>query len=321
MLKPVLIALLSFLFVNGAAAQIAKKDTAVYYLNKEGTITFIKDSVAYYLVVIPPDTSIDKELYTVKEFYPNGKPSLMTGSKTNKLQNLKFEGSFISFYPNGHKMMICNYENGNLVGNKTEYYPNGKLYNVKNYKANKIDSLIEYRDSVGNILTDSGKGKWREYDADFKKIAAVGLVKDGQKDGIWRGAINDTVSYENRFEHGVLVYSSQVKSYKPSGEVFVKFDTQPQFKGGIQKFAKFLIHNIRYPIDARRNWVQGRVIVDFTVEPDGTLSHVRAVAGIRDGCDEEAVRVIKMSPLWQPATKDGKPVRAAFSVPVAFGFE
>jgi hypothetical protein len=56
----------------------------------------------------------------------------------------------------------------------------------------------------------------------------------------------------------------------------------------------------------------------FIVEPDGTLSNFRAVAGIGDGCDDEVVRVMKMSPAWTPGTKNGVPVRAEYAIPMTF---
>ena len=75
---------------------------------------------------------------------------------------------------------------------------------------------------------------------------------------------------------------------------------------------------IRYPAVARENNVQGRVILTFVVERDGSLTDIKVSRGIGDGCDEEAVRVLKASPHWKPGIQNGRPVRVQYSVPIVF---
>jgi len=86
----------------------------------------------------------------------------------------------------------------------------------------------------------------------------------------------------------------------------------------LDAFARYLSKNIRYPAVARENNTQGRVIVSFVCEKDGSLTDVKVARGIGDGCDEEAVRVIKASPHWKPGIQNGRPVRVAYSVPINF---
>ncbi|MGZ3946418.1 MAG: energy transducer TonB [Mucilaginibacter sp.] len=88
--------------------------------------------------------------------------------------------------------------------------------------------------------------------------------------------------------------------------------------GGMEAFGKFLGKTIRYPLPALRNRTQGRVRVSFTVERDGTLTAIRATTYVGDGCEEEAVRVMKLSPKWIPGMQNGRPVRVSYSVPVSF---
>lgn len=76
--------------------------------------------------------------------------------------------------------------------------------------------------------------------------------------------------------------------------------------------------NVRYPDSARKNSIQGRVVVKFVVNEDGTLSNVEAIRGIGYGCDEEAVRVIKSMPRWKPGKQGGKAVKVNFNQPVLF---
>jgi TonB family protein len=103
-----------------------------------------------------------------------------------------------------------------------------------------------------------------------------------------------------------------------SDPVFTSVEDVPEFKGGIEAFGKFLATNIKYPKAARDNNVQGRVIITFVVEKDGSLSNMKVLRGIGSGCDEEAVRVLSISPAWKPGVQNGKPVKVQYSVPISF---
>jgi protein TonB len=100
--------------------------------------------------------------------------------------------------------------------------------------------------------------------------------------------------------------------------VFVSVEHVPEFPGGISQFYKFLSKNQRYPAAAKENKTEGRVIVTMVVEKDGSLSQVKVVRGIGDGCDEEAVRLVKLSSPWKPGIQNSRPVRVQYSLPIAF---
>ncbi|MFP4470560.1 MAG: energy transducer TonB [Bacteroidales bacterium] len=101
-------------------------------------------------------------------------------------------------------------------------------------------------------------------------------------------------------------------------EIFTVVENMPSFPGGDVARIKFLQENIRYPQMARESGIQGTVYVTFVVEPDGTVSDIRVIRGIGGGCDEEAVRVIKEMPKWNPGMQRGKPVRVQFNMPIKF---
>ncbi|MDB5149795.1 MAG: TonB family protein [Mucilaginibacter sp.] len=103
-----------------------------------------------------------------------------------------------------------------------------------------------------------------------------------------------------------------------SGPVFTSVEQVPEFPGGIEAFGKFLATNVKYPKAARDNNVQGRVIITFIVEKDGSLSNMKVLRGIGSGCDEEAVRVLSISPAWKPGIQNGKKVKVQYSVPISF---
>jgi len=101
-------------------------------------------------------------------------------------------------------------------------------------------------------------------------------------------------------------------------KIFTSVEQVPQFPGGLDAFGRYLGKNINYPAVAKENGTQGRVIVSFVCERDGSLTDIKVVRGIGDGCDEEAVRVIKKSPHWKPGIQNGRPVRVMYSVPISF---
>jgi len=101
-------------------------------------------------------------------------------------------------------------------------------------------------------------------------------------------------------------------------QIFTVVEAMPGFPGGEAARIKYLNNNIKYPQMARESGIQGRVFVTFVVEKDGSVTDVRVLRGIGGGCDEEAIRVIKNMPKWQPGKQRGKPVRVQFNMPILF---
>ncbi len=101
--------------------------------------------------------------------------------------------------------------------------------------------------------------------------------------------------------------------------VFVVVETMPEFPGGTQALFKYLSENVKYPVIAQENGIQGRVICQFTVNKDGSIVDVEVVRSGGDASlDKEAVRVIKSMPKWSPGKQRGKAVRVKYTVPVNF---
>ena len=92
----------------------------------------------------------------------------------------------------------------------------------------------------------------------------------------------------------------------------------PEFPGGIQALLDYLKENIKYPAICKDNNIQGRVIVSFVVEKDGSISDPKVVKGVNPSLDKEAVRVISTMPKWKPGKQKGITVRVRYSVPVNF---
>ncbi|MEZ5195845.1 MAG: energy transducer TonB [Bacteroidales bacterium] len=115
--------------------------------------------------------------------------------------------------------------------------------------------------------------------------------------------------------------AEQFKQQKQESDVYTEVEKMPEYPGGDDARIKFLVENIKYPAEARKNGVRGTVFVAFIVEKDGEISNVKALKGIGGGCDEEAVRVISMMPNWKPGMQKGKPVRVQFNMPIKFNLD
>ncbi|MHB8206099.1 TonB family protein [Mucilaginibacter sp.] len=105
---------------------------------------------------------------------------------------------------------------------------------------------------------------------------------------------------------------------KNDSQIFAAVEQEPSFMGGTDAFYRFLARNTVYPEAMRANNIQGKVIVTFVVEKDGSLSNVRALKGPGYGANEEAVRVVSLSPKWTPGYQNGKPVRVQFTTSLMF---
>lgn len=101
-------------------------------------------------------------------------------------------------------------------------------------------------------------------------------------------------------------------------EVFMVAEQMPEFPGGMKELLKFLQNNLKYPENAMKNNVQGRVIVQFVVEKDGTLTEFKVARSVDPDLDAEALRVLQIMPKWKPGMQMGKIVRVKFTVPVSF---
>lgn len=101
-------------------------------------------------------------------------------------------------------------------------------------------------------------------------------------------------------------------------EVFMVAEQMPEFPGGMKELLKFLQDNLKYPENAMKNNVQGRVIVQFVVEKDGTLTEFKVARSVDPDLDAKALRVLQTMPKWKPGMQRGKIVRVKFTVPVSF---
>ena len=109
-----------------------------------------------------------------------------------------------------------------------------------------------------------------------------------------------------------------VQEESDEGEIFEVVEQNPQFPGGDAELMKWLTKNLKYPSVAQENGIQGRVLVSFVVNKDGSIVDPKIVRSVDPSLDKEAIRVVSSMPKWTPGRQRGKTVRVKYSLPVTF---
>jgi periplasmic protein TonB len=123
---------------------------------------------------------------------------------------------------------------------------------------------------------------------------------------------------DNIFDLNAFVFTP-TKNKNEEEEVILTFaDDMPEFPGGESSLLKFLGSNVRYPVIAQENGIQGRVYVSFVVNETGNINDVCIVRGVDNSLDNEALRVVRSMPKWKPGKQDGKTVKVRYNVPIFF---
>ena len=113
-------------------------------------------------------------------------------------------------------------------------------------------------------------------------------------------------------------FTTSTAQTKKNDMVFDVVEVMPQFPGGQIAMLKYIMENMKYPEQAMKEGIQGRVAVRFIVEKDGSISDVKPILSVHPLLNKEAVRVVESMPKWTPGKQNGKPVRVRFNVPVMF---
>lgn len=318
--------LLIIIFLISVSAIYAQGRVEYYYKNN-GRPVRTRDSADYERVVTRPDSGA---LFNVNEYYMNGK--LKCTGQSTKIPVNSWEGAFTSYYPSGSKRVTCFYKQNRLSGEFTEYYPNGVLYVVRDYdgdspegNVNSVGNMHLYHfliktcnDSTGKPMVVNGNGRYIGFSPDFKHLFEWGEIKNGERNGKWNGhgSGKDSIAFEETYNNGVMTEGRSFRAGKTF--TYTQRDSYPQFDGGEAAFARFLSSNIRYPSEAKKNNVQGRVYIQFVVERDGTLTDIKVVRAPSADLGQEALNIVGMSPKWIPGKQYGQPVRIQFTVPINF---
>ena len=186
------------------------------------------------------------------------------------------------------------------------------------YKENDHACIILRKDGRGIVLVDTGDEVW----------GMVTSVEDLIYENVERYSENKTTTsqdaipqsfynkHEEDLDNDILIDNEPSNYY--GNKVYDVVEEMPQFPGGPSALFDYLSRNVKYPVAAEENGVQGRVITTFVVERDGSIVDVKVVKSVDPSLDNEARRVVRSMPRWIPGKQNGSPVRVQYTVPVTF---
>ena len=109
-----------------------------------------------------------------------------------------------------------------------------------------------------------------------------------------------------------------IHSEAQTNKVYDKVEVMPEYPGGMEALFEYMKNNVKYPEKAKEQKIEGRVVVGFIVEKDGSISEVHSLKAVHPLLEQEAIRVVNNMPKWIPGKVKGKPVRVSFALPVIF---
>ena len=147
-------------------------------------------------------------------------------------------------------------------------------------------------------------------------------VKNGVIGGDSLAHVSDTEetrpAVKSTTKTGKITAESSASKKEFTGKVYEIVEQMPEYPGGLTALMNYLRVNIRYPAAAQKAGIEGRVIVSFIVEPNGSVSNLEIVRSVDTDLDQEALRVVRQMPKWKPGKQDGSTVRVKFHLPIKF---
>ncbi|WP_316790762.1 TonB family protein [Pedobacter frigoris] len=319
-----LVALLLF-----AGLTNAQKRKNIYLFKNNGKPVSLQDSADYIRVIEEPDSGA--VYFKLMEYYVNGKPKTI-GSVSKFEPALIYEGQFATYDDKGNKQTIFNYEANKPVGKGYYFFSNGKLNKVVDFdgaasnfagfqgqsRFNQPSKLDYYVDSLGQVLVENGNGHFKiTVKAGSENYLQEGEYVGGEKDGLWteKNASGDFI-YKEKYLKGKLLSGESYKDGKTY--LYAVTDEFPTYQNGIQAFYAYLSRTVRYPRDAQDQNISGTVLLSFVVEKDGKVADAEVTRGVYPSLDDEALRVMRISPKWIPGKQRGVPMRVKYNVPIKF---
>ena len=186
-----------------------------------------------------------------------------------------------------------------------------------------VNFIIEKDGSVSNVKVLRGIGGGCDEES-VRVISAMSKWKPGKQNGK-PVRVSFIIPIIFKLDNDISTAKSDEKEnvgqadIKSDGEVIYQtVDEMPEFPGGVEALMDYVSRNVKYPESAKENNLQGRVLVKFVIEKDGSVSNVEVGRGWGNELDDEAVRVVKAMPKWKPGKQEGKPVRVSFMLPINF---
>lgn len=286
-----------------------------YYLNNN-TPTQSMDSATYYIKF----NQAENGFFNFERFCMNHQ--LKEKGTVQNLATLIKEGEVTTFYNNGHTKDVISYSAGLPNGIQTHYFSNGKVnYKVINNSAGygytlKKESNIKYlfcANENDEIIMRDGNGFFKAYD-DHLKITQEGNVKNTAADGLWKGFENGALMFAEFYKSGNLIKG---QNYASDGNVYTyqQRNKRPEPKGGMNNFYNYIAASMQ-----NTDLNNTKILLKFTVDVTGHLQNIEVVNSSNKIINSLAINVIKNAPKWNPALDQGKPVQAAYFMPISIQY-
>jgi TonB family protein len=263
------------------------KPKVVEYFDKDWLATKDKERAVYYRTAEEYGGK-----YLVKDYYKASDSLQMEAICSSFVPKLIQEGKAIWYYKNGTIEREAVYKDNNPIGLQKRYYQNGTPQEVNIYR-NKKELVCQYWSEDGKPLLLNGTGLI------VKKEPLITLP----------------IYIEVKDSVQISAYSIEPDK---QDTVYLLTETPAAFQGGFEKFYKGIGSTLKYPKDARRHGIQGKVFVQFTVDQKGAVEGARVLKGIGGGCDEAALEACINQKGWSPAIVKGKPVKMRMVLPITF---
>ena len=204
---------------------------------------------------------------------------------------------------------------------------------VMEYPSHKVvagASVIVRGTNNGTLTNEKGEFEIQVKKGDVLVVSFVGLQTQylTVQSEVTKLGIHMKADVQNLEEMVVTAYAPEEEKKQPVAKeevkqteeevIFQVVEQMPEFPGGMSEAMKFLAKNIKYPVAAQQAKIEGRVIVQFVVGKDGSISDVHTVRSVSPELDAEAIRVVSMMPKWNPGKQRGKAVSVSYTMPIMF---
>lgn len=267
-----------------------------------------------------------------KIWFPNGQLNYSGAYKNNRK-----DGEFHMFDQKGSMVKQGVYQEGKLVAGEAVVheivYDNPEKPAVFNHGEETLDAYMKHKSLEMERLINIETGKHIDLKFIIDKTGKVANIESFSKLSdeemrLLNSFFGEMPEYKPATVEDVpvastlilkLILSNEGLAIRPDSQYFTNQSKEfPEFPGGQNMLKSYLSTNLRYPIEAAKKKIQGKVFVAYTVTEDGIITNVKVVRGIDMYLDAEAVRVIKNMPKWTPGKIDGKPVRVSLTAPINF---
>ena len=233
--------------------------------------------------------------------------------------NNKMHGEFVEYYLSGEKKEEGTYRSGQKIGKWIFGLDKKKGLSVWEYTDEEHAKIVSFWDSTGTQTMKDGTGGY--YDINYYYIES-GSYQNHKKNREWKGLyLSGKPYYQETWLEGELEEGTSYEEDSDKKYTYTIFQEIPEFVGGQKAMASFLKTNFKYPKQALRKSIKGKVLVRFVVDTLGIIKDVTVINPVHPLLDEEAVRLVKLMPNWKAGIQRGKKVAVYFLLPIVFSFK